>query len=71
MTGNELIKKLKKLGKSLGVDVRYDPRHGKGSHGKLHFGARSTTIKDPKKEIAAGLLKGMLDKLGLEKEDLS
>ncbi len=71
MTGNELIRKLKSLGKSVGVDVRYDPTRGKGSHGQLHFGTRFTTIKDPRKEIGSGLLKKMLDDLALTKDDLT
>ncbi len=43
--------------------------HGKGSHGRLYYGDRFTTLKDRKKEIGPGLLKAMLDQLGLTKED--
>ena len=48
----------------------FDSSHGKGSHGRLYFGGRFTTLKDRKKEIGPGLLKAMLDQLGLTKEDL-
>jgi len=34
------------------------------------FGDRFTTLKDRKKEIGPGLLKAMLDQLGLTKENL-
>ncbi len=44
--------------------------HSKGSHSTLHFGDKKTTMKDPKKEIGAGLLKAMLDRLGLDKKDI-
>jgi len=39
-------------------------------HGRLYYGDRFTTLKDRKKEIGPGLLKAMLDQLGLTKEDL-
>jgi mRNA interferase HicA len=44
--------------------------HGKGSHGRLYYGGQFTTLKDRKKEIGPGLLKAMLDQLGLTKADL-
>ena len=44
--------------------------HGKGSHSTLRFGANKTTIKDLKKEIGPGLLKKMLDQLGVDKDEI-
>ena len=35
-----------------------------------YYGDRFTTLKDRKKEIGPGLLKAMLDQLGLTKKDL-
>lgn len=62
MNGNELIRKLKKLG--------YKPYFvsgpGKGSHGVLYVGNNKTTLKDRKKEIGAGLLLKMFRDLGLD-----
>ena len=43
---------------------------GKGSHGRLYYGDRFTTLKDRRKEIGPGLLSAMLDQLGLTKDDL-
>ena len=43
---------------SVGVAVRFDPRAGKGSHGRLYYGGRFTTIKNRRKEIGAGALGG-------------
>ncbi|MFA7096135.1 MAG: type II toxin-antitoxin system HicA family toxin, partial [Gammaproteobacteria bacterium] len=65
INGAEFIRRIKKLGKERGVAVRFDARHGKGSHGRLYYGERFTTLKDPKKEIGLGLLKAMLQQLGL------
>jgi mRNA interferase HicA len=58
------------LGRQRGVLVSFDRGHGKGSHGRLYYGARFTTLKDRRKEIGPGLFKAMLDQLGLTKDDL-
>ncbi len=50
--------------------VSFDRGHGKGSHGRLYYGAHFTTLKDRKKEIGPGLLKAMLDQLGINLRDL-
>jgi mRNA interferase HicA len=65
VTGNELIRKLRRLGRERGVEVRYEPRLGKGSHGRLFFGDRLTTLKNPRAEISKRLLHKMLRDLGL------
>lgn len=70
MTGAELLRKITKLGRMRGVAVSFDPRHGKGSHGTLHYGSHKTTLKDLRKEIGTGLLNAMLDQLGLSRRDL-
>ena len=70
MTGNEFGRKIRKLGRQRGVSVSFDHSHGKGSHGRLYYGDRFTTLKDRRKEIGPGLLKAMLDQLGLTKEEL-
>ena len=70
MTGSEFERRIKKLGRGRGVLVSFDHGHGKGSHGRLYYGNRFTTLKDRKKEIGPGLLKAMLDQVGLTKDDL-
>jgi predicted RNA binding protein YcfA (HicA-like mRNA interferase family) len=70
MNGNEFIRKVKNLGKARGIDVRLDLEHGKGSHGRLHYGNRFTTIKDRRKEINPGLLSAMCKQLGIRSSDL-
>ncbi len=70
MTGAEFERKIKRLGRQRGVAVSFDGGHGKGSHGRLYYGGKFTTLKDRKKEIGPGLLKAMLDQLGLTRDDL-
>ena len=70
MTGRELLRRVQRLGRSRGIAVRFDQRHGKGSHATLHYGNRKTTVKDLQKEIGMGLLRDMLGQLGLSRRDL-
>ena len=51
MTGSEFERRIRKLGRVKGVPVAFDRSHGKGSHGRLYYGDRFTTLKDRKKEI--------------------
>ena len=70
MNGHEFLKRLRRLGKTNGVNIRYDGKPGKGSHGRVYYGAAFTTIKDRKKEIGSGLFNKMLADLRLTKDDL-
>ena len=70
MTGNELLRRIKRLGRERGIAVRFDPSPGKGSHGALYYAGRRTTMKDLRKEISVGLLRDMLAQLGLTRRDL-
>lgn len=70
MTGAEFMRRIKELGRERGVDVRFEPRRGKGSHGRLYYGERFTTLKDRRAEIGPGLLHAMLKQLGLSLEDM-
>jgi len=70
MTGNEFLRRIQRLGRTHNIAVRFDQRHGKGSHGTLHYGNRKTTLKDLRQEIGTGLLHAMLAQLGLSRRDL-
>jgi predicted RNA binding protein YcfA (HicA-like mRNA interferase family) len=52
------------------VDLRFVPARGKGSHGTVYFGAASTVLKDPKKELGIGLLRAMCKDLGISPQDM-
>ena len=69
MKGDKFVRKIRRLGRSRGTEVRFEKRHGKGSHGTLYFGDRKTIVKDRRKEIGEGLLRAMLGQLGLRKSD--
>jgi mRNA interferase HicA len=66
VTGSEVLRRLKRYGKSRGLDVRLDEKRGKGSHATVYLGARHTTLKDRKKELGKGLLRAMLSDLGVD-----
>lgn len=70
MNGREFLRRLRRAARRNGVAVRYDGKPGKGSHGRLYYGAAFTTIKDPRHEIGIGLLRKMLADLGLTMDDL-
>jgi len=68
MNGAQFIKLVRRIGRQNGVEVRFDSRYGKGSHGRLYYGERFTTLKDRKKEIGPGLYRKMLRDLGIDEE---
>jgi hypothetical protein len=70
MTGAELLRKITRLGQTRGIAVSFDSRHGKSSHGTLHYGNRKTILKDLRKDIGPGLLNAILDQLELSRRDL-
>ena len=70
MNGGDFIKRIRRLGQDRGVPVHFDESHGKGSHGRLHFGLRVTTVKDRRKDLSKGLLRTMLAQLGLSVDDI-
>ena len=70
MNGAEFIRRIAELGRERGVPVRFEARHGKGSHGRLYYDKRFTTVKDRKKEIGKGLWHAMLKQLGLTRHDI-
>lgn len=70
MTGNEFVRRVRRLGRERGIAVRFEPRRGKGSHGRLYYGDRFATVKDLRKEIGQGLLAALVRQLGISRDDL-
>jgi len=68
--GAEFKRKVQKLAKRKGVPCTWNPALGKGSHGRITFGGKSTTLKDLKKEIGKGLLADMTQHLGIDPNEL-
>jgi mRNA interferase HicA len=65
VTGHEFIRRVRRLGRLTGTAVEFVAEHGKGSHGRLYYGERFTTVKDRKKELRKGLGARMPRDLGL------
>jgi predicted RNA binding protein YcfA (HicA-like mRNA interferase family) len=70
VNGAGFIQKVRKVGKARDVEVRFVAARGKGSHGRLYYGSRFTTVKDRKQEIKKGLLHAMIKQLGLKADDI-
>ncbi len=70
VTGAELLRHLRRLGRIRGLSVIVVRERGKGSHATLYFGGRLTILRDPKDELKTGTLHGTLRQLGLTIEDL-
>ncbi len=69
VNGNEFLRRLKRYGRARGLDVVLDEKRGKGSHATVFLGERYTVLKDRRKELGKGLLRAMLDDLGVAPED--
>lgn len=65
-----MIRRLRRLARTRGLTVRFEPGRGKGSHGRLYLGNAFTTLKDRRKELGPGLLRAMLRQLGVNPSDL-
>lgn len=71
MTGNEFLKKLKKVAKKRGFQCKFENERGKGSHGTVYFGDKRAILKDRKKELGPGLLSAMCAQLGISVDELN
>jgi len=65
----EFIRRARQYSKRQDLEFCYDPRRGKGSHGRLLIGDRLTTIKSGNKVIGKGLLRKMLKDLNIDPKD--
>jgi len=70
MKGIELVKRLKALGKSRGVNMKLVKERGKGSHATLYYGDKRAIIPNLKDELKSGTLAAILKQLGLKLSDL-
>jgi mRNA interferase HicA len=68
--GSEFLRRIHDLARRKNMRYAFVPAKGKGSHGTLYFGSASTTVKDRKKELGAGLLRAMCRDLGIDPREL-
>jgi mRNA interferase HicA len=67
--GNEFVRRVQALGKERDVDVRWVAHRGKGSHGLLYYGSKTTTVRNLRDEIDKKAYHGMLKQLGVTAKD--
>jgi len=71
MTGNELLRKLKRLARERTATLEFDPSAGKGGHGEIRFGNRYAMLRSARqKEIPKGTLRAILRQLGIDPREL-
>jgi mRNA interferase HicA len=63
------VRRVRRYARRRGLEFRYDPRRGKGSHGRIYLGNRLTTVKSGNKPIGPGLLHKMLIDLEIDPKD--
>ena len=68
MRREELIRKIKALGKVHGVYIEWDEKRGKGSHGTMYYGSQKATI--PGGELKKKTLHSILRQLKIDIEEV-
>lgn len=66
MKSTEFRRRARRYAKRNGLSFEFDPRRGKGSHGRILLGDRVTAIKSANKPPGTGLLMKMLKDLGID-----
>ena len=64
MNGEEFKRRARRYARRNGLELRFDPDHGKGSHGALYLGSLRTFVPDG--EIRKGTLSSILKDLGID-----
>jgi len=65
--GKAFIRNVRRYARRHDLRFHFDPRKGKGSHGRLYLGDRLTTVKQG--TISIGLVRKMMRDLGIDAED--
>lgn len=66
-----MLEKIKSLAKERNEYFSYIPSRGKGSHGRICYGERFTTIPNIRKELSKGTLNAVLKQLNIRLEELN
>ena len=67
MDGREFARRARNYARKAGLEFRFDPAHGKGSHGRLYIGSRFTTVQ--RGELSRGMLAAMLRQLDIDRKE--
>lgn len=69
MKSIEFLRRARQYAKRHELEFAFNPRRGKGSHGRILLGERITAIKSGNKELGAGLVHKMLRDLGIDPKE--
>ena len=67
MNGREFVRRARRYARRNGLSFDFDLTHGKGSHGKLTVGGRSTIVQHS--EIPPGTFAAMLRQLDINRQE--
>ncbi len=67
MSSREFIRRARDYARKTGQPFRYDPTHGKGSHGRVFVGAQFTTVR--RGQLSKGILAAMLRQLNIDRRE--
>ena len=67
MNGREFVRRARRYARRNGLEWRFDPARGKGSHGRFYLGNRDTTVQHG--EISRPMLFAMLRQLGINNRE--
>lgn len=67
MNGREFVRRVRRYARKNGLEFSFDPARGKGSHGMLTIGSRSTIVQHG--EIGQGMLAAMLKQLQINRRE--
>jgi mRNA interferase HicA len=66
---SQFIRRARQYAKRHELAFKYDPRRGKGSHGRIYLGEHLTTIKSGNKTLGVGLQHKMLKDLHIDSKE--
>jgi predicted RNA binding protein YcfA (HicA-like mRNA interferase family) len=66
---SEFLRRARQYAKRHGLEFAFNPRRGKGSHGRILVGRRITAIKSGNKTLGAGLVHKMLKDLAIDAKE--
>ena len=67
MNGREFLRRARRYARRRGLEFDFDPSRGRGSHGELRMGGRTTFV--PHGEIATGTLMSIFRQLDIDRRD--
>ena len=67
VNGGQFVRRARRYARRNGLEFGFDPNRGKGSHGKLTIGQRSTIVQHG--EIPRGTLAAMLKQLEIDRQE--